>query len=124
MTNNIYYNEDQKGKLEQWLRVSNPEKVIENAKHYFNDPNIKVFLSTSKNSKYAIYDPINKKLVHFGNIDYYDYTKHQDPTRRENYLKQALNIKGNWRDNPYSPNNMAVTQAVNLLWNWNKKNLI
>ena len=102
MTNNIYYNEDQKGKLEQLLRVSNPEKVIENAKHYFNDPNIKVFLSTRKNSKYAIYDPINKKLVHFGNIDYYDNTKLQDPTRRGNYLRRALNIKGNWRDNPCS----------------------
>ena len=112
MTNNIYYNEDQEGKLEQLSRVSNPEKVIENAKHYFNDPDVKVFVSTRKNSKYAIYDPINKKLVHFGNIDYYDYTRHQDPTRRENYLRRASNIKGNWRDNPYSPNNMAI----HLLW--------
>ena len=112
MTNNIYYNEDQKGKLEQLLRVSNPEKVIENAKHYFNDPNIKVFLSTRKNSKYAIYDPIHKKLVHFGNIDYYDYTYHLNDEYRKNYLRRATNIKGNWRDNPYSPNNLAI----NLLW--------
>jgi hypothetical protein len=92
--------------------VSNPKTVIENARHYFNDPNIKVYLSPIKNKKYAVYDPIKQKLVSFGHIDYEDYTMHQDERRRENYLKRASHIKGNWKDNPYSPNNMSL----NLLW--------
>ena len=111
----LFYSEDQEGakeKIEQLLHVSNPKKVIENAKHYFNDPNIKIYLSTRKNSKYAIYDPINKKLVNFGHIDYIDFTKSNDPMKRENYLRRASNIRGNWRDNPYSPNNLAIY----LLW--------
>jgi len=109
----LWYNEDQEEKVKELLQVSNPKKVIENAKRYFNDPNIKVYLSTRKNSKYAIYDPINKKLVHYGNINYEDFTKHQNEERRQNYLKRASNIRGSWRDNPYSPNNLAI----NLLWN-------
>jgi hypothetical protein len=111
----LWYSEEQEGakdKLEQLSRVSNPKKVIENAQRYFNDPDVRIYLSTRKNSKYAIYDPKNDKLVHFGNIDYYDYTKHQNEERRENYIKRASNIRGNWRDNPYSPNNLAI----NLLW--------
>jgi hypothetical protein len=79
---------------------------------YFKDPNIKVFLSPVKNKKYAVYDPIHKKLISFGNINYEDYSFHLDDRRRDNYLKRASNIRGNWRNNPYSPNNLAI----NLLW--------
>jgi len=111
----LWYNEDQEGaneKIKELLKVSNPKRVIENAKRYFNNPDVKLYLSTRKNSKYAIYDPINQKLVHFGNINYSDFTQHQNEERRQNYLRRASNIKGNWRDNPYSPNNLAI----NLLW--------
>jgi len=113
MTYKLWYNENQEEKLKDLLKVSNPKKVIENAQRYFNNPEIKVYLSTRKNSKYAIYDPIHKKLSHFGNINYSDYSHHQNEERRENYIRRASNIKGNWQDNPYSPNNLAI----NLLWN-------
>jgi hypothetical protein len=43
---------------------------------------------------------------------YEDFTKHKDENRRRNYLKRASNIKGNWKDNPYSKNNLAI----HLLW--------
>ena len=39
------------GKLSKLLEVSDPQKVIQNAKKYFNDPNIKVYLSPEKNKK-------------------------------------------------------------------------
>ena len=112
---NLFYSEDQEGakeKIKGLSNVSNPKRVIENAQRYFNDPNIRIYLSTRKNSKYAIYDPIHDKLVHFGNINYSDYSHHQSEERRENYLRRASNIRGNWRDNPYSPNSLAI----NLLW--------
>ena len=111
----LWYDEDQPDidiKLRHLKTVSNPKTVIENAQNYFNDPNIKVYLSPTKNKKYAVYDPIHKKLISFGHIDNEDYTFHQDDKRRENYLKRASHIKGNWKDNPYSPNNLAI----NLLW--------
>jgi len=58
-----------------------------------------------------VQDP-NGKWIHFGAMGYEDYTKHKDDKRRENYLNRASNIKGSWKQNKYSPNNLAI----NLLW--------
>ena len=101
-----------KDKLEQLLKVSNPKEVIKKAQQYFNNPDIKVYLSNRKNKKYAIYDPNIKKLVHFGQMGYMDYTMHKDDKRRQNYLIRASNIKGEWMNNKYSPNNMSM----HILW--------
>ena len=112
----LWYDEDDsyKDKLEQLKKISNPKEVIKNAQRYFNNPDIKVYLSNRKNKKYAIYDPINKKLVHFGQFDppMEDFTYHKNDIRRENYLKRASHIKGNWKNNPYSANNMSM----HILW--------
>ncbi len=40
-------------------------------------------------------------------------TKHQDLKRLNIYLSRATKIKGNWKKDKYSPNNLAI----NLLWN-------
>ena len=45
-------------------------------------------------------------------MGYEDYTMHGDPHRRERYLKRAMNIKGDWKNNKYSSNNMSIA----LLW--------
>ena len=68
--------------------------------------------STRKNKKYMIMNDKNK-LVHFGDLRYEDYTKHHDEDRLKRYLSRATKIKGNWRRDKYSPNNLAI----NLLWN-------
>jgi hypothetical protein len=44
---------------------------------------------------------------------YEDFTKHKDEKRRENYLKRTANIRGKWKDDPYSKNNLSRC----LLWN-------
>lgn len=113
----LWYDEEDenyKNKLEELLKISNPKQVIKNAQKYFNDPNIKVYISNRKSKKYAIHDPINKKMVHFGQFfpPMEDFTKHNDPIRRERYLKRALKIKGDWMNNPYSPNSLSIS----LLW--------
>lgn len=111
----LWYDEDDenyKDKLEQLLKISNPKEVIKKAQQYFNNPNIKVYLSNKKNKKYAIYDPINKKLVHFGQMGFQDWTFHKDDKRRQNYLLRASHIKGEWKNNPYSANNMSM----HILW--------
>lgn len=95
---------------------SNINKVIKNLKLYCNENNLPIkelYISTMKNKKFMIRNPINNKLVHFGNSNYGDFTKHNDLIRQQNYLKRATKIKGNWKDNPYSPNNLSI----NLLWN-------
>ena len=105
-----YENSDDK--YEQLIKISNPQEVISKAQHYFNNPNIRVYLSNRKSKKYAIYGPNNKKLIHFGQMGYEDYTKHKDDKRRQNYLLRASNIKGDWKNNPYSANNMSIA----ILW--------
>jgi hypothetical protein len=96
-------------KLTQLMTCSNLERVFENAKEY-GIPD--VFLSDKPTKKFMIYDP-KGKWVHFGAMGMEDYTHHQDEKRRQNYLNRSGAIKGNWKNNKYSPNNLAR----NLLWN-------
>ena len=89
---------------------SNPKKVLEKAKKYLgNDVNID--FSTRKAKKYMVKNP-NGKWIHFGAKGYEDFTEHNDKTRRENYLKRASAIKGNWKADKYSPNNLSI----HILW--------
>jgi GTPase Era involved in 16S rRNA processing len=102
---------DDNDKLKELMKISNPAKVLKNAIEYFNNPNVKIYVSSKKDKKYMIIG-LNGKAVHFGQIGYEDYTKHNDPVRRANYLARATKIKGNWKDDPYSPNSLSI----NLLW--------
>ena len=52
------------------------------------------------------------KIVHFGQMGYEDYTKHKDKDRRARYLARAENMHGEWRNKPFSPNNLSI----HLLW--------
>ncbi len=99
-------------KKKQLLKVSNPQTVQNKAKKYLNDSNVKINLSSSKNKKYSIVNPKNNKTVNFGDIRYTDFTKHHDEKRRQSYLSRAKSIKGNWKHDKYSPNNLSI----HLLW--------
>lgn len=59
-----------------------------------------------------LYDKEKMHKVHFGDIRYSDFTKHNNLERREAYLRRATNLNGHWRDNKYSPNNLSI----HLLW--------
>ena len=71
--------------------------------------------STRKNKKYMIMND-DHKYIHFGDLRYEDFTKHQDLNRLKNYLSRATKIKGNWKKDKYSQKNLAI----NLLWNNSK----
>ena len=96
--------------MEEIYNVSNPEIVLRQLKKYYGN-HVDLYLSTSKHKKYMVFNEDGKK-VHFGSILYQDYTKHKDKKRRLNYLKRASNIKGNWSQNPFSPNMLSII----LLW--------
>ena len=89
---------------------SNPKKALINAKKYLGD-DTELYISNRKNMKYMILDD-NNKFVHFGRLGYSDFTKTQNEKKKINYLKRATNIKGNWKNNKYSPNNLSI----NILW--------
>jgi len=93
-------------------RVSDIKKVNKLSKIIYEKP---VEPSTRKNKKYMILNDDNK-YVHFGDSRYEDFTKHQDLERLKNYLSRATKIKGNWKKDKYSPNNLSL----NLLWNNSK----
>jgi len=89
---------------------SNPTEVYRRASKYLGKT-AKIGLSTKKEKKYMVVTP-DGKIVHFGQMGYEDYTKHKNKTRRKNYLKRSRGIKGNWKKNKYSPNNLSI----HLLW--------
>ena len=96
------------------------ESILNRAKHYYGK-NVILLESTRKTKKYMIFDPYNNKFVHFGQMGYLDYSKYKKiynikiaNGNRTRYLKRALKIKGNWIDNPYSPNYLSLL----LLWDF------
>jgi len=98
-------------KAEEILEYSNPTIVFKKARKYLGK-DVKIELSKNKNKKYMVFNPNTEKWINFGQIGYEDFTKHKDPNRRHNYLTRTANMKGNWKDNPYSPNNLSR----NILW--------
>ncbi len=91
---------------EKLRRFSNPEQAQKRAYTYLGKT-ARLFPSTNSNKKYDIYDKKNNRWVHFGQIGYEDYTKHKDKTRRKNYLNRSAKIRGDWKQNPYSANNLS-----------------
>lgn len=71
-------------------------------------PDVKVFYSTRKDKKYMVESP-EGKTIHFGQLPYEDYSKHQDIERRDNFRKR--NAK--WSK---LPKWSAGWLAYNLLW--------
>jgi len=92
-------------------KVSNPHLVQRNAYKYLGD--VILYISDKPDKKYMVYDSDDDKMVHFGDINYQDFTKHRNLMRRNSYLSRACFINGDWRYNKYSPNNLAI----HLLWN-------
>ena len=100
-------------KYTELLTVSNPERVSLNLKRYFKNEKVvpNLLLSSRKNKKYMIISEDGTRS-HFGDINYQDFTKHQDKNRQLRYLTRANAIRGNWKNDMYSPNNLSI----HVLW--------
>ena len=90
---------------------SNPDIVFKKAREYLGK-DVQIQVSNKPPKKYMVFNPSSSKWIHFGLMPYEDYTKHKDMKRRESYLRRTQNMKGNWRENKYSPNNLSR----NILW--------
>jgi len=96
-----------KGNISDYSDIKRVEK---NARRYFGKK-VPIYLSSRKDKKFSVERP-DGKMVSFGQQGYEDFTKHQDKERQQRYLARALKIKGDWRDDPFSPNNLSI----HLLW--------
>lgn len=92
------------------FKWSNPAEVLKKAEKYLGK-DVVLAISTRKDKKYMVKNPAGK-WVHFGQMGYEDYTKHKNKQQRMNYLNRATNIRGKWKDDKYSPNNLSI----NILW--------
>ena len=92
------------------FKWSNPAEVLKKAEKYLGK-GVVLAISTRKDKKYMVQKP-DGKWVHFGQMGYEDYTKHKNKQQRMNYLNRATNIRGKWKDEKYSPNNLSI----NILW--------
>lgn len=90
-------------------KVSNPAVVRKKFANYKGSDNARLELSEKPDKKYKVIH--NGKTTHFGS-KLEDFTKHKDPERRKAYLARSGNIKGNWKNDKYSANNLSR----NLLW--------
>lgn len=88
---------------------SNPTIAQRKLREYLG-ADVPLLRSKQKNKKYAI--RVHGKLINFGEMRYSDYTKHMNKDRRDNYLARANAIRGEWRNDKFSPNNLAI----NVLW--------
>jgi hypothetical protein len=97
-------------KNDNLYKISNPKEAQKNAFNYLG-PTAILYKSEKLNKKFKILNPNNNKYIHFGsNME--DYLFHQNEDRKNNYLKRSSNIKGDWKNNPYSPN--ILSQRI--LW--------
>jgi hypothetical protein len=78
-------------KLTEILKVSNP-KIVQNLAHIYLGKNVNVLLSTRKDKKYMVENP-EGKIIHFGAIEYEDYTKHHDEKRKLLFQQRNKNWK-------------------------------
>lgn len=88
-------------------KFSNPRIVKQLAKKLLGE-NVKIFYSTRENKKYMVESP-EGKMIHFGQLPYEDFTKHQDEERRDAFKKR--NAK--WKTQPKWS---AGWLAYHLLW--------
>ena len=91
-------------KLQELKKWSDPAEVAKIGKKL----NLDIFVSTRKDKKYMVKLDDNK-VVHFGQMNYEDYTKHKDLKRRDLFRKR--NHK--WAS---YPKDSAGWLAYHILW--------
>jgi hypothetical protein len=92
-------------------KYSNPTQAQKMATKYLGKT-AKLYPANNPVKKYRVCDPVSKKWVNFGQLGYEDYTRHKNKTRRHNYLTRTANMRGDWKKNKYSANNLSR----NITW--------
>lgn len=97
-------------KLADLLKVSDPNEVRRRFNKYKGNDKATLEISHREDKKYLVRVD-GKRAIHFGST-MSDFTKHGDEIKRKSYLARSAGIRGDWRDDKWSANNLAR----NLLW--------
>ena len=97
--------------------VSNPNISQSKANKYFGEK-VNLYLADDNKHKYKIFDPNINKWIKFGSINFSDYTHHKNIDRMKRYRARAERIKGDWKNNQYSPNNLSIINFFNIYNNY------
>ena len=102
-------------KLSELIKISDPAEVKRRFEKYRGTAKATIEPSPREDKKYIIrvapVAGVRGRAVHIGS-KMEDFTKHADEKRRANYLTRSGAIKGDWRDDKWSANNLSRA----LLW--------
>jgi hypothetical protein len=102
-------------KLSELTKISDPVEVKRRFEKYRGNAKAEISVSPRDDKKYmvrvAAADGKRGRIIHIGST-MADFTKHGDEARRKSYLARSGAIKGDWRDDKWSANNLARA----LLW--------
>lgn len=102
---------DELGIMEKYLKT-----VKAKMRKYDNHANVR--FSSDPKYKLEAYNKNTNKWVKFGGNGYHDFIIYSlsNPEvavkKRQSYLSRANNIKGDWKDDKYSRNNLSI----HILW--------
>jgi hypothetical protein len=102
-------------KLSELIKVSDPTEVKRRFEKYRGSAKATIEPSPREDKKYLVRvapaDGKRGRAVHFGST-LADFTKHGDEAKRKSYRARSGGIRGDWRDDKWSANNLARE----LLW--------
>ena len=102
-------------KLSELIKVSDPTEVKRRFERYRGSAKATIEPSPREDKKYLIRvaatNGVRGRAVHIGST-LADFTKHGDEAKRKSYLARSAGIRGDWRDDKWSANNLARA----LLW--------
>lgn len=102
-------------KLSELIKISDPAEVKRRFEKYRGTTKAEISVSPRPDKKYMIRvaatDGNRGRIIHIGST-MSDFTKHSDEAKRKSYLARSAGIKGEWRDDKWSPNNLSRA----LMW--------
>lgn len=102
-------------KLSELEKISDPAEVKRRFEKYRGAAKATIEPSPRVDKKYMIRvaaaGGVRGRVVHIGST-LADFTKHADEAKRKSYLARSAGIKGDWRDDKWSPNNLSRA----LMW--------
>lgn len=102
-------------KLSELIKISNPDEVKRRFEKYRGTAKATIEPSPRPDKKYMIrvaaVGGVRGRVVHIGST-LADFTKHANEAKRQSYLARSAGIKGDWRDDKWSPNNLSRA----LMW--------
>lgn len=102
-------------KLNELIKISNPDEVKRRFEKYRGAAKATIEPSPRPDKKYMIRvaaaGGVRGRIVHIGST-LADFTKTADEAKRKSYLARSAGIKGDWRDDKWSANNLSRA----LMW--------